>query len=139
MLVFYFILELGPVLFPAKKYADGLFYVELPTSEFQGNKEKLVKRATTSQLIEIQKPDFLIDETSISGNEQCVGIFADALDPGKMYLRTIDCAVKSLVFFETPQGSNESISERGLPSLPCIQNERNGTSQTKRKKRSPSK
>ena len=126
-------------MFPAKKYPDGLFYIELPSADLQEKNEKLVKRATSSQLTEIPKPDFLTDETSNSLIEQCVGIFADALDPGKMYLRTIDCSVKSLVFFETPQGSSEYTSERQLPSLPCIQKEENKTNETKRKKRSNSK
>ena len=126
-------------MFPAKKHSDGLFYVERPSADSQEKNEKVVKRAASSHLIEVEKPDFLTDETSNSVNEQCVGIFADALDSGKMYLRTIDCAVKSLVFFEAPQGSSEYISERELPSLPCIQKGRYETKETKRKKRSPGK
>ena len=112
----------GPVLYPAKKYPDGLFYAEVPST---GVLDSRKKRNVQLEIIEV--PDFLSDETLNSDNEQCVGVFSDIIDPDSLSLQTIDCNVKSLIFFE--QDSYAYTSDSGLPTLPCV-------SSSKRRKRS---
>ena len=112
--------EIGPVLFPAKKYPDGEFYVE------DGSK----------QLKPITIPDFLTDETSSVIQQECLGVFGDSTDPAKLVLQVVNCSEKSLVFFTS--NKTEQVTNIGLPVLPCYTppSENIQSNATNRKKRS---
>ena len=112
--------EIGPVLFPAKKYPDGEFYVE------DGSK----------QLKPITIPDFLTDETSSVIQQECLGVFGDSTDPAKLVLQVVNCSEKSLVFFTS--NKTEQVTNIGLPVLPCYTppSENIRSNATNRKKRS---
>lgn len=112
--------EIGPVLFPAKKYPNGQFYVE------DGSKQPKP----------IVIPDFLTDETSSVIQQECLGVFGDSSDPEKLVLQVVNCSEKSLVFFMS--NKTEQITNIGLPVLPCYTppSENTQINATNRKKRS---
>ena len=93
--------EIGPVLFPAKKYPNGQFYVE----------------DGSEQLKPIAIPDFLTDETSSVVQQECLGVFGDSSDPEKFVLQVVNCSEKSLVFYTS--NKTEQVTNIGLPVLPC--------------------
>ena len=71
----------------------------------------------------IEIPDFLKakDYTIDSSAPTCVGIFIDVNDLNNVTLQTIDCTSRVFAFCEIISKSNELESNRGLPTVPCVQ------------------
>ena len=104
-----------PILFPAKKYPNGEFY---PFSNIGMNKDGY---PTGEDPIEF--PNFLKskDYTVNSSIPTCAGVFSDIDNFDNVTLQTIDCSSKVFAFCEIVHGLDEYTSSRGLPTIPCVQ------------------
>ena len=104
-----------PILFPAKKYPNGEFY---PFSNNDANTDGYPMGVDP-----IEVPNFLKlkDYTVNSSIPTCAGVFIDIHNVDNVTLRTIDCSSKIFAFCEIIHGWDEYTSSRGLPTIPCVQ------------------
>ena len=67
----------------------------------------------------IQIADFLNDQTSNTSNDNCFGVFANALDFSNISLRPMECSSNALGICEIEADYDDSIFDTVLPSMPC--------------------
>ena len=104
-----------PILFPAKKYPNGEFYPFSNNDAYEDGYPIGVEP--------IEAPNFLKskDYTVNSSTPTCVGIFIDIDNVDNVTLQTIKCSSKVFAFCEIIHGFDEYTSSRGLPTIPCVQ------------------
>ena len=84
----------------------------------------------------IDIPDFLKsqDYTLNSETPTCVGVFIDPVNVKNVTLQTINCLSKVFAFCEIKHGFDEYTSNRGLPTVPCVQSNARRKRETRNKR-----